>query len=249
MSAATPTAIHYLPIGTTVLSAIFCALLVRRYLTRRSGSHLIWWAVGVATYGLGTFLEASITLFGNSVILNKLWYVAGAILGGYPLAQGSVFLLLPRPTARLLTAISLPVIAVVSSLVLLSPSNLEMLEPHRPSGAVLAWSWVRWLTPFINLYAVLFLIGGALFSAWRYHRGREPGDGSRALGNGLIAFGAILPGIGGSMAKGGVVEALYLGEFVGIIFIWAGFQVCVAAPRKQRPPVESASRAPTSLST
>ena len=31
-----------------------------------------------------------VTLFGNSPALNKAWYIAGALLGGYPLAQGSV---------------------------------------------------------------------------------------------------------------------------------------------------------------
>ena len=46
---------------------------------------------GVFAFGLGTALESSITLFGNTVWLNKRWYIAGAILGAYPLAQGTVF--------------------------------------------------------------------------------------------------------------------------------------------------------------
>ncbi len=33
------------------------------------------------------------------------------------------------------------------------------------------------------------------------------------------------------MAKAGVVEALYVGEFIGIIFIWAGYAACVRVPR------------------
>ena len=47
------------------------------------------------------------------------------------------------------------------------------------------------------------------------------------MGNGLIAFGAMLPAVGGGMAKAGVVEALYVGEFVGLLFIWAGYAACV----------------------
>ena len=83
--------VHYLPILTTILSGIFLFQIFRRYLSRR-GTHLLWWSIGVFTYGLGTFLEAVITLTGNTVVKNKLWYIAGAILGGYPLAQGSVYL-------------------------------------------------------------------------------------------------------------------------------------------------------------
>ena len=101
---------------------------------------------------------------------------------------------------------------------MLSPVDLAALEPSRPSGAVLAWRWVRLLTPFINLYAVFFLIGGAIRSAWRHYRYR--GHMYRAAGNALIAFGAILPGIGGSFAKAGMVEVLYVGECIGIILIW-----------------------------
>ena len=224
-----PTWLHYLPIATTLLSAVFFVRLWQRYQTRRGHLHLLWWAIGVFTYGLGTSLESWITLAGNSVLATKLWYVAGALLGGYPLAQGTVFLLLKRRTAWILTAITVPLIIVFSILVFLSPVNAGALEAHRPSGAVLGWQFVRLFTPFINLYAVVFLIGGAILSSIRFWGGRTDDDRSRALGNGSIAFGAILPGIGGSLAKAGMVEALYVGELIGIVFIWLGYWLCTKA--------------------
>jgi hypothetical protein len=46
-------------------------------------------------------------------------------------------------------------------------------------------------------------------------------------GNVLIAVGAILPGIGGSFARGGVVEVLYATELIGLILIWIGYWVMV----------------------
>jgi hypothetical protein len=216
-------AIHYLPIGTTLFSAFFLWHIGRRYLTK-GGNHLFWWSVGVFTYGLGTALESLITLFGNSVVMNKLWYVAGAILGGYPLAQGSVYLHLKRRNANILTAITLPLIAIVAVLVFLSPTNVGLIEPDRPSGASIGWQWVRLLTPFINTYSAIFLIGTAFWSAIRYTK-VEFGK-YRAIGNFLIAIGAMLPGIGGGMAKAGMVEAVYVGEFIGIILIFIGYRVC-----------------------
>jgi len=226
--------IHHLPIGTTVISAAFFAVLLRRYLLIGRGAHLLWWAGGVFAYGVGTALEASITLGGNSIALNKAWYVAGAIFGGYPLAQGTVFLLLRRRTAVILTAVSLPAAIGAAALVLASPVVLDAMEPHRPTGAILEWSWVRLLTPFINLYAVVFLIGGAILSAIRYARRSDAG--SRVIGNILIALGATLPGIGGALTKADLVEALYLGEFFGIILIWVGYAYCVRVPREAAAP-------------
>lgn len=191
----------------------------------KGGTHLLWWAIGVFTYGLGTFFEAFITLSGNTVLLNKLWYIAGAILGGYPLAQGSVYLHLKKPTANVLTAITLPFIVFASVCVLLSPINLSLLESFRPSGASLEWQWVRLLTPFINTYSAIFLIGSAFYSAIRFSK-IENGK-NRAVGNIFITVGALLPGIGGGMAKAGIVEALYIGEFIGIILIWIGYNICL----------------------
>ncbi len=224
-----PQAIHYLPIATTFISAAFCIVLLRRFFVRSQGMHLLWWAGGVFCYGAGTALEASVTLFGNSPELNKAWYIVGAFLGGYPLAQGTVYLLLKRRTANILSSITLPFIVVLSTLVVISPTNLDALEAHRPGGAALGWQWLRLFTVPINIYAVVFLIGGAILSAVRYFQ--HTSTRGRAIGNALIAFGALLPGIGGSMAKAGIVEALYLGEFVGLLFIWAGYVYCVRTPR------------------
>jgi hypothetical protein len=229
-SASTLGWVHYLPMITTVLAAVFCVQLFRRFRLPRSGAHLLWWGIGVFAYGLGTALESAITLFGNSVFLNKSWYIAGALLGAYPLAQGTVCLLLKRHTARILTAITLPLVATLCVLVVWSPVVIEAMESHRPSGAILGWQWIRGMTPIVNLYAVFFLIGGAMVSSVRYQAARGPGDGSRAAGNSLIAFGALLPAIGGGMAKAGVVEALYVGELIGLVFIWLGYMACVRSP-------------------
>ena len=220
--------VHYLPILTTIFSLFFLVDIGRRYLNR-GGTHLLSWAIGIFTYGLGTFLESLITLTGNTPWKNKAWYVAGAILGGYPLAQGSVYLHLKKRKANILSAITVPFIVLSSIFVLMSPVNTALLETFRPSGASLEWQWVRLLTPFINTYSGIFLIGSAAYSAIRYSK-IENGR-NRAIGNILITTGALLPAIGGAMAKAGIVEALYIGEFIGIIFIWLGYRICLRDKR------------------
>ena len=216
--------VHYLPILTTLFSVFFLSDIGRRYFVK-GGRHLMWWAIGVFTYGLGTFLEGLITLAGNTPFLNKSWYVAGAILGGYPLAQGSVYLHFSRRTANILTAVSLPFIVFSSIAVFLSPIDESLLQTFRPSGASLQWQWVRLLTPFINTYSAIFLIGSAFYSAIRY--AKVDNGRNRAIGNAFITIGALLPGIGGGMAKAGMVEALYISEFIGIILIYIGYRICL----------------------
>ncbi|MDH3492518.1 MAG: hypothetical protein OEM82_03135 [Acidobacteriota bacterium] len=216
--------VHYLPVLTTIFSLYFFIEIFGRY-RKKGGTHLFWWSAGVFTYGLGTFLESAITIFGNSPLLNKSWYVAGAILGGYPLAQGSVYLHFKKRNSDILSSITIPFILFAAVCVFLSPVNLSLLETFRPGGASIGWQWVRLLTPLINLYAAIFLIGTALLSAIRFAK-VENGK-NRAFGNLLITIGAILPGIGGGMAKAGMVEALYVGEFVGIILIFLGYRACL----------------------
>lgn len=215
--------IHYIPIATTAFAAVFTITLYRRWREKPSARYLLWWMIGVALYGAGTLTEALTTVFGWSEPVFRSWYIAGALLGGAPLATGTVYLLLPRRIADRFAIALVTYVAIASAFVLATPIVVELVESNRLSGDVMAWGWVRLFSPLVNLYAVVFLIGGAIWSAWRYWR---RGDASsRVLGNVLIAIGAILPGIGGGFARAGVVEVLYVTELVGLSLIWAGFRV------------------------
>src|SRR5262249_28118029 len=119
--------------------------------------------------------------------------------------------------------------------------NTALAEAHRLSGRVIEWHWVRLLSPFINLYAVTFLVGTAAWSAVRYARRQAPGN--LVAGNALIAIGAILPGIGGAFTRLGYVEVLYVLEFVGLLLIWRGYRLCVR--RVEQPHTDSGVNAPT----
>lgn len=247
--AATPHFVHYLPIVTTVVSVIFLVLLLRRAKARNWPGHLNWWAIGVFFYGVGTAFESTITLSGNSAELTRWWYWAGAILGGYPLATGSVYLLFKdRRIAHALTGLSMTVVIVASVAIFMTPLRPEFVDPFRPSGRVLEWQWIRALTPIINIYAVIFLIGGAAHSCVRFIlAGDQP---KRAAGTALIAFGALLPGIGGTLTKThDLPEALYIGELAGILFIWLGYELCTRAPsprlHRTAPPTDHTAMPPS----
>ncbi len=216
------TIVRLIPVLTTILSAAFFIVLYRHWNVKGRPSYLLWWTIGVLCYGLGTLTEAWVGLFGWSETAFKSWYILGALLGGFPLAQGSVYLILKHRTATVLMYAAVALIFVAAIFVLLSPIDFSLVEPNRLTGKVLVWKQVRLVTPVVNLYAFAFLVGGAVFSAIQYYRDKNL---NRYRGNVLIAMGALLPGIGGSFTKFGYTEVLYVTELMGICLIYLGYRL------------------------
>jgi hypothetical protein len=212
--------VNYIPVFTTLFSVFFLCRIVPHYLSKRS-PYLLWWTLGVLTFGLGTLTESINAIFGWTEWNTKIWYIVGALLGGYPLAQGTIYLLMKRRFADISAAVCSTIILVAALCVLLSPIAIPEGFDHRLTGRVLAWQWVRGFSPFLNTYAFIFLFGGAVYSAIKYFR--SDSGRPRFLGNILIAIGALLPGIGGTATRFGHVEILYITEFVGLIFIYLGY--------------------------
>jgi hypothetical protein len=99
---------------------------------------------------------------------------------------------------------------------------------------------VRILTPFFNTYGTLTLVGGAAWSAWLFWRKRILLH--RAIGNVLIAVGALLPAFGGTFSALGIGGALYLFELLGAVLMFIGFMRAIT-PMKvtQATPTEHAA--------
>lgn len=213
--------IHKIPVLTTLLSAWFFVILYKHWNAKGRPAYLFWWTLGVLAYGLGTLTESVVGLWGWSAPVFKAWYVMGALLGGFPLAQGSVFLMFSKRTATIMGSVVLTVVIIATALVLISPIDYSRVEATRLTGHVLQWGWVRLITPIINIYAFIFLVGGAFYSAYKYSQDKVYRN--RFLGNLFIAFGGLLPGIGGSFTKFGYTEVLYVTELAGIILIYLGY--------------------------
>jgi hypothetical protein len=225
--------VHYLPIFTTLISAAFAFVILSRYRSKPQAKHLLWWGIGVAIYGAGTLVESLTTLFGWHVVFFKAWYIVGALLGGAPLALGTVYLLMGKRAGDIAAVTLVWIVGVTSTFVVLSPIRTELIDPAILNSKVLEWQTIRIVSPFVNGLAALFLIGGAFYSAGQYFR--RPEMRNRFIGNLLIAVGAILPGVGGMMSRMGHTEGLYVGELIGIILIWYGYRYC-QKPAVQREP-------------
>lgn len=214
--------VEYIPIFTTLFAIYFTKEIYVHYKSRKT-NYLKWWTIGVITFGLGTLSESIHALLGWNASNVRFWYIVGALLGGFPLAQGSVYLLMKKRFAKLSSLFFISLIGLASLFVILSPIEIPPNFDYKLTGAVFQWKWVRYFSPIINLYAFIFLVGGAIYSAYRYYKLKN--KEVRFKGNIFIALGGLLPGIGGTLTRMGHVNVLFVTEFIGLILIFYGYKI------------------------
>jgi hypothetical protein len=197
--------------------------LYKHWQRKPEAKYLMWWTIGALCFGIGTLTESINALAGWSVLNMKAWYISGALLGAFPLAQGTVYLLMKKKFADVSAWFFIIYVTVAAVAILFAPVDMSIVDPLRLTGKVMTWSWVRMFSILPNTYALIFLVGGAAWSAIQY--ARKKSSGNRVVGNWLIAIGGLLPGIGGSFTRMGYVEVLFVTEFIGISLIWAGYRV------------------------
>lgn len=214
----------YIPILTSLLALIFMFQILKIYL-RFKNKYFLWWTFGLLIVCCGTMAESFNTLFGWSAANFRFWFIVGALFGGFPLAQGTVYLLMSEKIGDRTTIFGLIYILIASTCFLLSPIVIPEDFNGKLSGDVIAWQWTRFMSIPINIYSFIFLFGGAVYSANQYFGqiNRE----SRFIASIYISFGAILPGIGGIYMKIGYVNVLYITEFVALLLIYRGFQIFI----------------------
>jgi hypothetical protein len=92
---------------------------------------------------------------------------------------------------------------------------------------------VRLTTPFFNIYGLLTLVGGAIWSAYLFWRKRVLPN--RVIGNVLIAAGALSIGFASTLTRLGYGQLLYLGELIAAILMFSGF-LLAARPQPSEEP-------------
>ncbi len=221
----------FFPYLSTTLTFIFAAAVFNRY-RQRSGMHLLLWAIGLVFYGLGTLSEVILGLTFNPLVL-KLWYLTGAMLTAAWLGMGTVFLLIRKGnTAKTLTwvlaAISLLALGLIVAAPVLSTSyDVSAPASEQYKDIISRNGLMIFLTILLNIYGTITMVGGAIYSAFLFWRKKVLAN--RMFGNILIAAGALAPAMAGSFVKAGLVDVLYVSEFVGAVLMYAGFILATAA--------------------
>jgi len=245
------------PFISTALMLGFTIYVLQRFFVRRAPNFLFW-GIGLAMFGAGSFAEAYLSLAWNRWIF-FVWYLFGAALNAAWIGHGTLYLLVRRPWVHGVTVLLVLGSLFAGALMLSAMPKLDagafttskpvseqygtkVLEAGQtpPAGArtttttyrgqqvtvvrglLPLGSPVRLTTPFFNIYGLLTLVGGAIYSAFLFWRKRVLPN--RVIGNVLIAAGALLIGSASTLTRLGYGQFLYLAELLSAILMFAGFR-------------------------
>lgn len=248
---------HVLPFISTAIMLYFTVSVLQRFFVRRQ-AHFLFWGIGLAMFGAGSFAEAYLALTWNKWVFFA-WYLFGAALNAAWLGHGTLALLVRKKWVHILTAVLVIGSLYATSLMLQAMLRLDeavfttdkiiseqygtkVLEAGEtaPAGAQTMTTTyrgeevtavrgilplgtpVRLTTPFFNIYGLITLVGGAIYSAFLFWRKRVMPN--RVIGNVLIAAGALLIGFASTLTRLGYGEYLYAGELLCAILMFVGFR-------------------------
>jgi hypothetical protein len=232
---------NWISILSTLVTFGFMAAVFTRY-RRKGGAYLLAWSFGLLLYGLGTLTEVILSLTYSTFFL-KLWYLTGAMLTAAWLGQGTIFLLVRKHNLARNLAIGLGVVSILAAgLVFLAPVtsaasnyNLHLPVSSQYKDILVRNGGIIALTILLNIYGTLGLVGGAIYSGYLFWRKRVLLN--RVLGNLLIAAGALSPAMAGSFVKAGLVDGLYVSEFIGVVIMFLGFLQATAPQPVVKPTI------------
>lgn len=231
----------WLSVASTVITAIFSLIVLNRY-RERGGLHLLIWGIGLILYAIATASQARLFVgWGDRSF--RLWYWAGAMLVAAWLGQGTLHLLVRRRRIAITLLAILAVVSLVSLVLVFSvpldrnaftlPNWIVNYSNVLPSRGTSQRTVLIVLTIVLNTYGAVWLGGGALYSAWLFLRKQILPN--RVLGNVLIAAGALVNTLGGTLAAIGGAEFLPLSQALGVILIFAGFYLAVSGAPQPAP--------------
>jgi hypothetical protein len=228
-----------LPFISTFVMLIFTLSVLQRYAVRRK-SHFLFWGIGLAMFGIASFAEAYFSAVGWNRWIFFGWYLFGAALNAGWIGHGTLLLLFRKRWTSIVTVLLVGGSLVAAYLMLRTMPLLDasrfttalpiseqyrQIMPPVANGGI-----VRLTTPFFNIYGLITLVGGALWSAWLFLRKQILPN--RVIGNVLIAAGALSIGLASTLTRLGVGAYLYLGELVAAILMYVGFAMA-GAPASQ----------------
>lgn len=238
---------HYISILSSLVSFVFAAAVFNRYRYKK-GKYLLFWGIGLVLYGFGTLTEVILGFTFNTLAL-KVWYLSGAMLTAAWLGQGTIFLLIRKRGVAEGLAVVLGLASLAALVLVLAAPITSAAGSYLPSQPVSTQykdiltrtAPVVILTILLNIYGTIGLVGGALYSAFLFWRKKVLVN--RMMGNILIAAGALMPAMAGTLIQAGLVDWLYVSEFFGVVLMYLGFlQATAPAPAIARPTQTASTR-------
>ena len=147
-----------LPLGSSLVSFVFAALVVAQWRGRRRAFQLVW-AVGLLWYGISAGTEFWGSAFGWSEPLYRVWYLIGALYVAASMGLGTVYLL-ARTRFGYFAAASIFLGGLFAIL-----SQQRLIREGRPA----AWGDVWAVVVFATIAALALAYATARHRAWTGH--------------------------------------------------------------------------------
>ncbi|CCF85604.1 hypothetical protein [Nitrolancea hollandica] len=222
------------PLVAAIISVACFATVAFDYVRRPKPDKLIW-SVAFALFGYAVLSEIIGATLGWTGFLARSYFVSGAILVVGYLALGELFLIARRPVAWgglvILGILSVLSIVAVAQAPVAGDLGAEGWRALDRSGLLL------FLAIFVNTVGTLILVGGALWSAYRFRRLGTMRN--RMLGCIAIAIGTLTTASGGVLTRLGNEDFLYISMAIGIAVIYWGYLLARAPARAVSGPVRS----------
>ena len=209
---------NVIPLLTSIVGFVFAVLVLDQFVAHRRPYQLVW-GIGLLMYATSAGAEFAAGAWGITELVYRTWYLFGAILVAAWLGMGTLYLLLRRSAADVIMGL-LALVTIYAAFKVMTVS-IDVTGLEGLTGTAMPPE-IRMLTPFLNIFGTLALVGGAIYSAWFFWRHKTMKH--RVLSNILIAVGAILPAVGGAnMRLSGDLSLFYILELAGISLIFLGF--------------------------
>ncbi len=200
-----------LSIVVGIIALAMAGVMFRKFYRKRKLHHLFW-ALGLATWGITDFAQAWAILIGWTVPIYKLYYFSAITLAGF-LGVGTVGLLFSKHRAYPSYVVYVVYTTLLFGILVAFATVDEVLLAVTPIVGGLAFpDSVRIWTLPINIPGGIAFIGGAAFSFYATRR-------AYAL---YITLGALIPALGGTLARFALPGFLPFTDFFGIAFLAVG---------------------------
>jgi MFS family permease len=223
-----------IPVASALIAAAFAARLGGGALARPA-AHRACWALGFACFAAGAAAEAYGAAYGWSPVTFRIYYLAGGVLAVGFLGLGATWLHARRELALfasgavLATAVA-AAIAVLNADVDATRLAEGGLRPP-PNAALTGLAFLFAIV--LNTLGTIALLGGIVRSLRR----RE-----RPLANLLVGAGVLVVASSGTLTRVGDAYGIVLGaQIVGLIMIYAGFELASQRVPSRRAPAHSPS--------
>lgn len=210
--------------GASLVSLAFALSTFERWLARRR-RHELAWSVSLLQFSLASAALAAGAGLGWSGTWFRLFYLFGAITNVPFLALGTVYLLGGERRGDVCAAVVALLAAFAAGVLTMAPLTGAIPRDTLPQGSEVFGALPRVMAAVASGVGATVVIAGAVWSAWRFRRGRM------LWANVLIAAGTTITGMSGLLnSVMDEMDAFALTLTVGITVLFAGFLVATSGP-------------------